>query len=204
MLLCCCLAFFALLDDNLRDLQLVNYSKEQGLFPLLECTYFGYLDTAEEQLDKLDRLQNIFIWFIFGLCHYAFTGIFIYSLFIECFASFLHTLRTFQFLCNTHCKDLKSSQNVKLKMWYDIISSSFFFKNNSRTGNIFCVAGNFTNTHWNRHKEQLDSEFVHHIKCYPMWDFNPQHLVKQEAAWRPLKPLDYTCSHLQNGFRYSL
>lgn len=105
------------------------------LLSILDYADVSYLDLAEYQLDKLERLQNLAIRFIFGLRKYDHVTQFrqqlkwlpirlrrnshilslLYSkLFISSTPSYLKA--RFQYLHDTHNRNLRSSDNMKLKM----------------------------------------------------------------------------------------
>ncbi|CAK1591293.1 unnamed protein product [Parnassius mnemosyne] len=105
------------------------------LLPILDYADVSYLDLTEKQLDKLERLQNFCIRFIFGLRKYDHVSCFrnklkwlpirlrrnahilslLYNvLFNPSYPSYLKD--RFEFLHYSHSKVLRSSENFTLKM----------------------------------------------------------------------------------------
>lgn len=105
------------------------------LLPILDYADTCYLDVTEEQLNKLERLQNLCIRFIFGLRKYDHVSEFrtrlkwlpirlrrnthilslLYCiLFNPTTPSYLK--QRFEFLHSTHKRNLRSSQNLLLKI----------------------------------------------------------------------------------------
>lgn len=105
------------------------------LLPILDYADVCYLDLTEAQLDKLERLQNFCIRFIYGLRKYDHISEFrqkLQWLSIRLRRNF-HTLallynilfnpttpfylkERFNYLHDTHTRCLRSSENLKLKM----------------------------------------------------------------------------------------
>lgn len=105
------------------------------LLPILDYADVSYLDLTQEQLDKLERLQNLSIRFIFGLRKYDHVSEFrnklkwlpirlrrnahILSLLFNVLfnpAAPSYLKERFQFLGVTHTKFLRSSENLKLSI----------------------------------------------------------------------------------------
>ncbi|CAH2098371.1 unnamed protein product [Euphydryas editha] len=105
------------------------------LHPILDYADTCYLDLREDQLNKLERLQNLCIRFIFGLRKYDRVSEFrerlkwlpirqrrnthvlslLYCiLFNPILPSYLK--ERFQFLCDSHNRSLRSSENLTLKI----------------------------------------------------------------------------------------
>ncbi|KAJ8711529.1 hypothetical protein PYW07_014674 [Mythimna separata] len=115
------------------------------LLPILDYADASYLDLTQEQLDKLERLQNFCIRFIFGLRKYDRVSDFrvklkwlpirlrrnahilslLYNVLFSPFTP-LYLKKRFEFLCNSHSKLLRSSENLRLKM--PIHTTTFFDK----------------------------------------------------------------------------
>ena len=105
------------------------------LLPILDYADVSYLDLTEEQLDKLERLQNFCIRFIFGLRKYDHISEFrnrlkwlpirlrrnthILSLLYNVLfnpTTPLYLKERFKFLHDTHAKFLRSSEDLRLEM----------------------------------------------------------------------------------------
>ncbi|XP_045446959.1 uncharacterized protein LOC123655168 [Melitaea cinxia] len=117
--------------------------------PILNYADTCYLDLREDQLNKLERLQNLCIRFIYGLRKYDHVSEFraklkwlpirlrrnthvlslLYSiLFNPILPSYLK--ERFEFLCDSHNRSLRSSENLTLKIGKH--STAFYSKS-------FCI-----------------------------------------------------------------
>ncbi len=105
------------------------------LLPILDYADISYLDLSEDQLNKLERLQNFAIRFIFGLRKYDHVSEYraelkwlpirfrrnahilsvLYNILFNPSTPKYLTTRL-EFLCDTHARFLRSSENLKLKM----------------------------------------------------------------------------------------
>ena len=105
------------------------------LLPILDYADASYLDLTEAQLDKLERLQNFCIRFIFGLRKYDHVSEFriklkwlpirfrrnfhiltiLYSILFNPKTP-LYLKKRFKFLHDTHTRFLRSSENLRLEM----------------------------------------------------------------------------------------